>query len=104
MALPSTSPGGAPVSVAPAPPAGPTPIDQQEPRGRLGLGPATALIVGSIIGVGIPNLPASPAGYGPISLIAMALTTVGALALAVMFASLSRRLPAGGRPYPHAPA
>ena len=70
-----------------------------EPRGSLGLPPATALIVGSIIGVGIFNLPGSLAAYGPISLFAMVLTTVGALALAVMFASLARRLPADGGPY-----
>src|SRR3954453_10151927 len=92
------------VSVAPAPPAGPAPVDQQEPRGTLGLGPATALIVGSIIGVGIFNLPASLAGYGPISLFAMWLTTVGALALAVMVAALSRRLPADGGPSAYARA
>src|SRR4249919_370892 len=71
-------------------------------RGTLGLSQATALIVGSIIGVGIFNLPASLGAYGPISLFAMALTTVGALALAVMFASLSRRLPADGGPYAYA--
>ena len=53
---------------------------------RLGLPPATALIVGSIIGVGIFNLPGSLSSYGPISLVAMLLTTVGAVALAVMFA------------------
>jgi len=60
---------------------------------------AVALIMGSIIGVGIFSLPASLAAYGPISLLAMALTTVGALALAVMFGTLSRRLPADGGPY-----
>jgi basic amino acid/polyamine antiporter, APA family len=92
------------MSTASAPPAGPPPVQEQEPRGTLGLGAATALIVGSIIGVGIFNLPASLASYGPISLIAMALTTVGALALAVMFASLSRRLPADGGPYAYARA
>jgi APA family basic amino acid/polyamine antiporter len=90
------------MSTASDPQAGPAPAGDQEPRGALGLGPATALIVGSIIGVGIFNLPASLAGYGPISLIAMALTTIGALALAVMFASLSRRLPADGGPYAYA--
>ncbi len=73
-----------------------------EPRGTLGLPQATALIVGSIIGVGIFNLPGSLAAYGPISLFAMALTTVGALALAVMFAAMSRRLPADGGPYAYA--
>ena len=70
----------------------------------LGLPQATALIVGSIIGVGIFNLPYSLASIGPISIIAMALTTVGALALALMFASLSRRLPADGGPYAYARA
>ena len=52
-----------------------------------GLTTATALIVGSIIGVGIFNLPTSLAGYGPITLVSMGLTTVGALALALLFAA-----------------
>ena len=63
---------------------------------------ATALIMGSIIGVGIFNLPTSLAVYGPISLVSMGLTTVGALALALLFAALSRRLPADGGPYAYA--
>jgi APA family basic amino acid/polyamine antiporter len=66
---------------------------------RFGLQVAIALIVGSIIGVGIFNLPTSLSTYGPISLVSMGLTTVGALALALLFASLSRRLPADGGPY-----
>ena len=70
----------------------------------LGLPQSTALIVGSIIGVGIFSLPYSLAAYGPISLLAMALTTVGAVALALMFAVLSRRLPADGGPYAYARA
>ena len=49
---------------------------------RFGLPTATALVVGTIIGVGIFNLPAALASYGPISLVSLALTTVGALALA----------------------
>jgi basic amino acid/polyamine antiporter, APA family len=69
---------------------------------QFGLAAAMALVVGSIIGVGIFNLPSSLAGYGPITLISMALTTVGALALALLFASLSRRLPADGGPYAYA--
>lgn len=71
------------------------------PRG-FGLTTATALIVGSIIGVGIFNLPTSLSFYGPITLLSMGLTTVGALALAVLFAALSRRLPADGGPYAYA--
>jgi APA family basic amino acid/polyamine antiporter len=66
---------------------------------RLGLTTATALVMGSIIGVGIFNLPSALSGYGPITIVSLALTTVGALALALLFASLSRRLPAAGGPY-----
>ncbi|WP_433295617.1 amino acid permease [Actinoplanes sp. CA-030573] len=72
------------------------------PVPSLGLPQATALILGSIIGVGIFNLPYSLASIGPISIVAMALTTVGAVALALMFAALSRRLPADGGPYAYA--
>jgi APA family basic amino acid/polyamine antiporter len=70
----------------------------------LGLPQSTALVVGSIIAVGIFSLPYSLAAYGPISLLAMALTTVGAVALALMFAVLSRRMPADGGPYAYARA
>jgi APA family basic amino acid/polyamine antiporter len=64
-----------------------------------GLTTATALIVGTIIGVGIFNLPTSLSAYGPISLVSLGLTTIGAIALAMLFASLSKRLPADGGPY-----
>jgi basic amino acid/polyamine antiporter, APA family len=74
----------------------------RESTGSLGLPQATALIVGSIIGVGIFNLPGSLSFYGPITLFSMVLVTVGALALALLFASLSRRLPADGGPYAYA--
>src|SRR5262252_1205473 len=79
------------------------PIDGGPPH-LFGLPQAMALIVGSVIGVGIFNLPTSLAFYGPITLISMALTTVGALVLALLFASLSRRLPADGGPYAYARA
>src|SRR3954468_22116895 len=71
---------------------------------QFGLTAAMALIVGSIIGVGIFNLPTSLAVYGPITLVSMALTTVGAVVLALLFAALSRRLPADGGPYAYARA
>ncbi len=81
------------------------PDDANDQPGRtFGLPVATALIVGSIIGVGIFNMPTSLAAYGPISIVSMGLTTVGALALALLFASLSRRLPADGGPYAYARA
>jgi APA family basic amino acid/polyamine antiporter len=83
---------------APAPPV----AKEGEGPHQFGLAQAMALIVGSIIGVGIFNLPTSLAAYGPITLVSMALTTVGALALALLFASLSRRLPADGGPYAYA--
>src|SRR5690242_19841983 len=73
-----------------------------EQEQKFGLPAAMALIVGSIIGVGIFNLPTSLALYGPITLVSMALTTIGALVLALLFAALSRRLPADGGPYAYA--
>ena len=75
---------------------------EEGPPHQFGLPAAMALIVGSIIGVGIFNLPTSLAFYGPITLMSMALTTVGAIALALLFAALSRRLPADGGPYAYA--
>src|SRR6187200_2128244 len=75
-----------------------------EPTTQLGLWQSTALIVGSIIGVGVFSLPYALASYGPISLVAMGLATIGAVALAFMFAVLSRRIPADGGPYAYARA
>ena len=60
------------------------------------------LIMGGIISVGIFNLPTSLAAYSPITLISMALTAVGTLALAPLSAALSRRLPADYGPYAYA--
>jgi APA family basic amino acid/polyamine antiporter len=76
-----------------------TAISTGDSSPRFGLNTAIALIMGSIIGVGIFNLPTSLSGYGPISLVSMGLTTIGALALALLFAALSRRVPADGGPY-----
>src|SRR5215471_667959 len=82
---------------------GPTVVPDAQKSGEgFGLPVAMALIVGSIIGVGIFNLPTSLATYGPISLVSMGLTTIGALFLAILFAALSRRLPADGGPYAYA--
>jgi APA family basic amino acid/polyamine antiporter len=78
------------------------PVTKQAEPGGFGLPAAIALIMGSIIGVGIFNLPSSLASYGPITIVSMALTTVGALVLAVLFGALSRRLPADGGPYAYA--
>jgi APA family basic amino acid/polyamine antiporter len=80
----------------------PPPVTTTPPT--LGLPQSTALVMGSIIGVGIFSLPYAIASYGPISLVAMALATVGAVALALMFAVLSRRIPAEGGPCAYARA
>jgi len=74
----------------------------EKSSGQFGLPAAIALIMGSIIGVGIFNLPTSLAAYGPITLVSMGLTTIGALVLAVLFGALARRLPADGGPYAYA--
>lgn len=78
-----------------------TPAPEKAPS-QLGLPGATALVMGSIIGVGIFSLPYAIASYGPISLVAMGMATVGAVALALLFAVLTRRIPAEGGPYGYA--
>jgi len=83
-------------------PVSPPAATSAAPASQFGLTTAIALIMGSIIGVGIFNLPSSLAPIGPITLVSLALTTVGALALAVLFGALSRRLPADGGPYAYA--
>ena len=82
-------------------PSGGTPADQSRDD-RMGLTQSTALIVGSIVGVGIFSLPYSLAGYGSISLVAMLIATAGAIAFALLFSALSRRIPAEGGPYAYA--
>ncbi|MDH6514807.1 APA family basic amino acid/polyamine antiporter [Streptomyces sp. SAI-135] len=72
------------------------------PGAQLGLSAASALVIGSIIGTGVFALPSALAPYGPIALVAFGAVTLGALALAVTFGSLSRRVPASGGPYVYA--
>jgi APA family basic amino acid/polyamine antiporter len=62
---------------------------------RFGVPTATALVIGSVIGTRVFALPSALAPYGPISLVAFALVTVVALALALTFGVLSRRGPGG---------
>ncbi|MFM9378226.1 amino acid permease [Gordonia sp. VNK21] len=69
---------------------------------KLRLPQASAIVMGSIIGVGVFSLPYSLSEYGPISIVAMAVTTVGALALAMMYSALSKRIDAPGGPYAYA--
>ena len=66
------------------------PTHSSTKEARLSLVQSTALIVGSIIGVGVFSLPYALASYGPISLLAMVLATVGAVALALLFAVVAQ--------------
>ncbi|MFI2206524.1 APC family permease [Streptomyces sp. NPDC020192] len=59
-------------------------------------------MIGSIIGTGVFALPSALAPYGPISLVAFVAVTLGALALALTFGALSKRVPASGGPYVYA--
>jgi len=70
----------------------------------LGLPGATALVIGSIIGTGIFTVPAALAGFGTIGILAFVVVSIGAIALAVMYGSLAKRLPAAGGPYAYARA
>ncbi|MFE7773437.1 amino acid permease [Streptomyces sp. NPDC057445] len=58
--------------------------------------------MGNIIGGGIFLLPASVAPFGTISLLAFAVLTVGAVALALVFGRLAERHPRTGGPYVYA--
>ena len=51
---------------------------------------------------GVFALPSSLAVYGPSSLVAFGLVTIGALALAVVFGWLNKRIPGSGGPYLYA--
>jgi hypothetical protein len=68
-------------------------------RRGLGLGLATALVIGNMIGSGVFLLPSSLAKYGGISLVAWVFTAAGAMLLALVFARLGRSYPQTGGPY-----
>ncbi len=66
---------------------------------QIGLVTATALVIGNMVGSGIFLLPASLAPYGIYSLWGWLFSTLGALLLAWVFSSLSRRMSRAGGPY-----
>lgn len=80
----------------------PAPSTTTERPKMLGLTAASALVVGSVIGTGVFGLPSALAAFGPISLIAFILVSLGSLALAVVFGRLARRIPGSGGPYLYA--
>ncbi len=65
----------------------------------LGLWTCTALVIGNMVGSGIFLLPASLAEYGTLSIIGWALTALGSVCLALVFARLARLVPKAGGPY-----
>lgn len=74
------------------------------PVRQLGLVACVALVVGNVIGSGIFLLPSSLAPYGKYALLAWVLTSLGAVAIAIVFARLARMLPRAGGPYAYARA
>lgn len=67
--------------------------------GKIGFWTSTALVVGNVIGIGIFLLPASLAPYGLNALIGWAVTLLGCIALALVFADLAHALPDADGPY-----
>ena len=68
-------------------------------RRAIGLWTAVALVMGNMIGSGVFLLPASLAPFGGLALGGWALSTIGAVLLALVFARLSRFNPATGGLY-----
>lgn len=68
-------------------------------RKALGLWTAMALVVGNMVGAGAYLVPSELGNYGAISLVGWAVTSAGAVCLALVFGRLGRILPAEGGPY-----
>ena len=76
-------------------------------RGRLGLAALTAVVIGSMIGSGVFNLPQNmAAGAGPLAIIiGWVISGIGILALAMVYQGLSTRKPElNSGPYAYAKA
>ena len=66
---------------------------------QLGLGMATALVVGNTIGMGIFMQPAALAPFGLNALTGWAAVIIGCVCLALCFAALARKLPQADGPF-----
>lgn len=69
------------------------------PKGSLGLWACTCLVIGNVVGSGFFLSPAALAPYGAVALIGWLVMSVGATALALVFARLGSIAPALGGPY-----
>jgi APA family basic amino acid/polyamine antiporter len=75
-------------------------MTETKPPAKIGLWTSTALVVGNMIGSGVFLLPATLATYGAISLLGWIGSSVGAIALALLFSNLSKLIPdVPGGPY-----
>ncbi|MGW0365710.1 amino acid permease [Streptomyces sp. NPDC002990] len=101
----TAAPAAAPPTEAAAAAGTPAAAEPGGPHARrFGLPIATCLVMGNIIGGGIFLLPASVAPFGTVSLVAFAVLTLGAIALALVFGRLAQRHPRTGGPYVYARA
>jgi basic amino acid/polyamine antiporter, APA family len=67
---------------------------------KIGLWTSTSLVIGNMIGSGIFFLPVTLAAYGAISLLGWAVSSAGAIFLALVFVKLSKQFPGdNGGPY-----
>jgi basic amino acid/polyamine antiporter, APA family len=83
--------------------AAPSTARPPELKRAMGVWMATALVIGNMVGSGVFLLPSALAGEaGPVSIVALALTGVGAMLLALVFANLGRAMPRTGGPYAYA--
>ena len=81
------------------------PLEASRPhlKRSIGVWMATALVIGNMVGSGIFTLPALLAGEaGPASIVSLAITGLGAILLALVFAGLGRKYPRTGGPYVYA--
>ncbi len=66
---------------------------------KIGLWPATSLVLGNMIGSGIFLLPASLAVYGGISVVGWVVSALAGLVIAKVFSELGKQFPETGGPY-----
>lgn len=74
------------------------------PKNKIGKWTSSSLVLGNMIGSGIFLLPAALASYGRISIFGWIISSIGALLLAKVFASLSSLIPKSGGPYAYTKA
>jgi basic amino acid/polyamine antiporter, APA family len=73
-------------------------------RPSLGFWRSWSLVVGSVVGSGVFLMPTVLAPYGGMGIISVVVAGLGGLCIAIVFASLSRRVSGSGGPYAYAHA